>query len=92
MMQPQAYLTILGVVLAGWMMAKGIRLAMLITILIVAALGIVTGVTPTDGIHNLFLRQLQDLPDGNDFPSGFQTDANRRYCGRTLLYHDGGLV
>lgn len=39
-----------------------------------------------------FLRQLQDLPDGNDFPSGFQTDANRRYCGRTLLYHDGGLV
>ncbi|MFQ7009160.1 MAG: solute carrier family 23 protein [Parasutterella sp.] len=50
MMQPQAYLTILGVVLAGWMMAKGIRLALLITILIVAALGIVTGVTPTDGI------------------------------------------
>ena len=62
MMQPQAYLTILGVVLAGWMMAKGIRLAMLITILIVAALGIVTGVTPTDGIHNLFSGSFKIFP------------------------------
>ena len=62
MMQPQAYLTILGVVLAGWMMAKGIRLALLITILIVAALGIVTGVTPTDGIHNLLSTDFKLLP------------------------------
>ena len=72
MMQPQAYLTILGVVLAGWMMAKGIRLAMLITILIVAALGIVTGVTPTDGIHNLFSGSFKLLPTETIFQVDFK--------------------
>lgn len=73
MMQPQAYLTILGVVLAGWMMAKGIRLALLITILIVAALGIVTGVTPTDGIHNLLSTDFKLLPT----ETIFQVDFNK---------------
>ena len=72
MMQPQAYLTILGVVLAGWMMAKGIRLAMLITILIVAALGIVTGVTPTDGIHNLFSGSFKIFPTETIFQVDFK--------------------
>ena len=73
MRQPQAYLPFLGVVLAGWMMAKGIRLALLITILIVAALGIVTGVTPTDGIHNLLSTDFKLLPT----ETIFQVDFNK---------------
>ena len=63
MMQPQAYLTILGVVLAGWMMAKG---------MIVAALGIVTGVTPTDGIHNLFSGSFKIFPTETIFQVDFK--------------------
>lgn len=72
MMQPQAYLTILGVVLAGWMMAKGIRLALLITILIVAALGIVTRCDPDRRNSQSPLHRLQTPSDRNHLPGRFQ--------------------
>lgn len=73
MLQPQAYLTILGVIVAGWLMSRGYRLALLITILIVAALGIVTGVTPTDGVKEIFSTNLRLFPTETIMQVDFKT-------------------
>lgn len=53
-----AYLTIIGVLLAGYLMARGIKIGMLIAIVVVALLGVVLGATP--------------LPKAEDFSQHFE--------------------
>ena len=71
--EPQAYLTIFGIVIAGWLISKGYRLALLFTIVIVALLGIVCGVTPTEGVHHLFDKAPQLFPTETLLQVDFKT-------------------
>jgi len=62
--KPEAYLTILGILTAAVLSAKGVRLAMLIAILLVAALGVIYLRRYTVGrLARPILQQLQILPD-----------------------------
>ncbi len=74
MLAPQAYLTVLGVILAAWLLSKKIRIAMLITILVVAVLGIVTGATSTEGLSS-FGSNFKILPTETIFQMDFKTMA-----------------
>ena len=71
--KPQAYLTLLGILTAAVLSAKGIRLAMLIAILLVAALGVLLGVTPLDGVKELFSENLKFFPTETLFQFDFKS-------------------
>ena len=73
MLAPQAYLTVLGVIIAAILMTRGVRLALLIAIFIVSILGIVLGVTPTDGVSKLLTDNFKWLPTETFFQVDFKT-------------------
>ncbi|WP_289077790.1 NCS2 family permease [uncultured Parasutterella sp.] len=73
MLAPQAYLTILGVIIAGVLINKGVRLGMLIAILAVAVLGVALGVTPIDGVSKMFPADFKIFPTETIFQVDFKT-------------------
>lgn len=74
MLSPQAYLTVLGVILAAWLTSRKNRVAMLITILIVAVLGVLTGATSTEGLSS-FGSNFKLFPTETIFQMDFKTMA-----------------